>query len=211
MIRIQKPLIVQTSPKIYSQNPGNNYNLSTNNKDTISFTGLRVSQAKTTQEIRTLGNLFFDALKHNLEPHSKTPKIIEKITRHIATYPLILVAKQPSSITEMINYENKLAGGYSMNLDLVNHTAHLGFITLAPDLVKTKKGLESLKLMGKRICQNLEVDNIKELTFTTNSKNKFINNLLKKIGAAKVKKFFSETEYKISFDQLKEITEKYTR
>lgn len=50
-------------PKIYTQNPGNNYNLSTNNKDTISFTGLRVSQAKTTQEIRTLGNLFFDALK----------------------------------------------------------------------------------------------------------------------------------------------------
>lgn len=49
----------------------------------------------------------------------------------------------------------------------------------------------------------LELNNIKELTWTTNLKNKQINKMLKRFGAEKVRQILSETEYKISLEQFK--------
>ena len=139
--------------------------------DTVSFTGISVRPVKNNEEIKELVNTFYDALKHNLEPNSKSCKFIEKIDRFIATLPFITSAKQPGCITEVIKSGGNLAGGYSISINAANSSAHIGFLTLAPEYIKTRTGIGFLKMIGKRICQNLEINNIKNLTWTTNSKN----------------------------------------
>lgn len=148
--------------------------------------------------------MFYDALKHNIEPNKKNG-FFDKIRRKILTFPFVTALKQPTSVTETVKSENRLIGGYSLSIDIANAKSHLGFITLAPEVMKTKTGIEALKLMGKRICQILENNNIKEMTWSTNSKNKPINNLLKRLKAEKNSFFLSETEYRISIERLKDI------
>lgn len=117
--------------------------------------------------------------------------------------PFSISSKQPNSITEVIEKENKLIGGYSMSINPLKSSAHLGFITLAPEYIRTKAGIEALKKLGTRIYENANANNVKELTWTTNSKNKNINNLLKRLGAEKVKEIaLGEAEYKISINDL---------
>lgn len=175
-----------------------------NIRDLVSFKGLQVNQVNSSKEITELVNLFYDAIEHNLEPNKKT-RFFDKILRKILTFPFVIASKGPTSITETVKSGSKLIGGYSLNLDITNATSHLGFITLAPNVMKTKTGVEVLKLMWKRIYQALENNNIKEMTWTTNSKNKSINNLLKRLKAEKTQLPFSETKYKISLEQLKNI------
>lgn len=175
-----------------------------NINDSISFRGLKVNQANSSKEIKELVNLFYDALEHNLEPNKKT-RFFDKIFRKILTLPFVIASKGPTSVTETVKSGSKLIGGYSLNIYTANATSHLGFITLAPNVMKTKTGVEALKLMWEKICKTLENNNIKEMTCTTNSKNKPINNLLKKLKAERKQLPFSETEYKISLEQLKNI------
>lgn len=175
-----------------------------NIKDSVSFKGLQVNQANSSKEIKELVNLFYDAIKHNLEPNKKT-RFFDKILRKILTFPFVIASKGSTSVTETVKSGSKLIGGYSLSIDIANATSHLGFITLAPNVMKTKTGVEALKLMKKRICQILENNNIKEMTWTTNSKNKPINNLLKKLKVEKKQLPFSETEYKMSLEQLRNI------
>lgn len=178
-------------------------------KDSISFYGLHAGLAWSTKDIKELVYMFYDSSMHNIGSDSKFPGFIRKFQRYWSVYPFVNFAKRPGSITEAIKLEDKLVGGYSMQLDRVNSTAYLGFITLAPDLMKTKTGVESLKLIGKRIIQNLELNNIKELTWTVNSKNISMNNLLKRFGAKKIRQFRSVTEYNISLEQFKKNLSNY--
>lgn len=207
MLTVQNTNRVSVLPRISNSFSSNKNNFNTtllNKSDSVAFTGLRVSQVQLTNDIKELVNLFYTAVKHNVEPNSKIPKFVDNIRRRILTYPFVKVAKQPNSITESIKQGDKLVGGYSITLDRAKSTAHLGFMTLAPDVIKTKTGVDTLFLIGKRICENLEHNNIKEITLTTNSKNVQINNLLKRLDAQKVSQFFSESEYKISVKQFKE-------
>ena len=181
--------------------PYNNYD--TNITNTVSFNGLRVNHAKSHEEIKEIVNLFYDALKHNIKPNKKL--FFEKILRRILTYPFVINSKLPTTYTETVKSGDKLVGGYSLNIDILNSTSHLNFMTLTPDVMKTKTGAETLKLMAKRICQNLENNCIKEMTWSTNSKNKPMNNLLKRLSPEKNGTTFTETKYKISLEQLKNV------
>lgn len=180
--------------------PCNSYGI--NVSDTVSFSGLRVNQAHSSKEIKEIVNLFYESLRHNIEPNKK-PMFFDKILRKILTYPFIVAAKQPTSVTEVVKSGDKLVGGYSLNLDIGSSTSHLNFMTLAPDAMKTGTGAEALKLIAKRICQILENAGIKEMTWSTNANNKPINNLLKRLNPEKKQVFLSETKYKISLEQLK--------
>ena len=133
----------------------------------------------------------------------KKTGFFDKILRKIISLPFVISSKLPTCVTETVKSENKLIGGYSLSIHVANATSHLGFITLAPDVIKTKTGVKALKLMGEKIYQTLEKNNIKEITWTTNQQNKPINNLLKRFKADKKQLPFSETEYKISIEQLK--------
>lgn len=202
MITIQNSNFITFTPSINGIKNYDNYNI-LNTKDSIAFKGLHVERAQAYKEIKELVNLFYAAMKHNLEPNSKMPGFIDKIIRDILTLPFVLAAKQPTSITEVVKSGNKLVGGYSLGI-VENKTAHLGFIVLAPDVMKTKTGVETLKLMGKRICKALESNYIEEMTWTSNAKNIPISNLLKRLKAVKKRQLpYSETEYIISLEQLK--------
>ncbi len=171
--------------------------------DVVSFTGIMVRPVKDKTEIKELVNLFYDTFKSNMAPKSKSFKFLEKIERYICTLPFMASAQKPCNITEMVKLGNKLTGGYSMTLNNADSTAHIGFITLAPEFMRTRTGVNTLKMIGQRICQNLELNNIKEFTWTTNLNNKPINRLLKRFNAEKVRQFCSECEYKISVDKFK--------
>lgn len=178
-----------------------NYNTNTT-KDSVSFKGLCVNQANSSKEIKEIVNLFYEAIEHNLEPNKKI-RFFDKMIRKMLTWPFVIGSKLSTSVTETVKSGNILVGGFSLNIDTANATSHLGFITLAPDFMKTKTGVEALNLMKKRICQILESNNIEEMTWTTNSRNKPINNLLKRLNAERKQLIFSESEYKISLEQLK--------
>ena len=173
-------------------------------QDKISFSGTIIKRVQSKEEIKEVLDLFYNSLKHNFEPNKKTSKFLEKIDRYLSMLPFSIAARQPNCITEVVKTENKLAGGYSMIVNSENSTAHIGFITLAPEYMKTKFGIAVLKNLGRRIYENANLNNVKEITWTTNSKNKSINNLLKRFGAEKVKEIMlGETEYKISINDLK--------
>lgn len=146
--------------------------------------------------------MFYDSLEHNLDPNKKT-RFFDKFLRKILTYPFVITSKHTTSVTETVKSGDKLLGGYSLNLSVANSTSHLGFITLARDVMRTKTGVEVLKLIAERICKTLENNGIKEMTWTTNAKNKHINNLLKRLKPEKKRVILSETEYRISLEQLK--------
>lgn len=61
-----------------------------------------------------------------------------------------------------------------------------------------------MKEMGRRICENAELNNVETLTWTTNERNKPVNLLLKRIGAHKTRNILmGESEYQVSIRDLK--------
>lgn len=124
-------LTIQPVNHIYTKN--NIHNIHSNNSkpqqifsDNISFKGIIIRQAKNETEVKELVNLFYNAIKHNIEPDKKTFKLFEKVERYLCTLPFLTVAKKPSSITEIVKSDNKLAGGYSININIPDSTAHIG-------------------------------------------------------------------------------------
>ena len=177
----------------------NNFSRSYNTKktsaipqDKISFSGTIIKRVQSKEEIKEVLDLFYNSLKHNLEPNKKTPKFLEKIDRYLSLLPFSIASRQPNCITEVVKNENKLAGGYSMIVNSENCTAHIGFITLAPEYIKTKSGIEVLKNIGRRIYENANLNNVKEITLTTNSSAEKVNEIV-----------LGETKYKISINNLK--------
>ena len=193
-----------TLNRINSTPTSNKYkNYTPISQDRLSFTGTIIKRINSKDEIKKILDLFYDSLVYNLEPNKTQSKFLRKIDRYISMLPFSIASKQPNSITEVIEKENQLIGGYSMNINPLKSSAHLGFITLAPEYIRTKSGIEALKKLGIRIYENANANNVKELTWTTNSKNKNINNLLKRLGAEKVKEIaLGEAEYKISINDL---------
>lgn len=202
LIRKQNPYC--TFNRINNTPTSNNYKTYTPiSQDRLSFTGTIIKRINSKDEIKKILDLFYDSLVYNLEPNKTQSKFLRKIDRYISMLPFSIASKQPNSITEVIEKENKLIGGYSMSINQTKSSAHLGFITLAPEYMRTKAGIEALKKLGIRIYENANANNVKELTWTTNSKNKNINNLLKRLGAEKVKEIaLGEAEYKISINDL---------
>ena len=176
-------------------------------RDSVSFSGAMtvIRPVKNKEEIKELLTVFFKAIKHNLEPDKKTPAWLEKIDKYLSLLPFYSTTKLPNNITEVVKHKNKVAGGYSICVNTEKQSAHIGFITLAPEYMKTKSGIAILKGIPESICQNAEVNNIKELTWTTNTKNKQINRILNRFSPEKVRSLpLGETEYKISLESFKQ-------
>lgn len=180
-------------------------------KDTVSFTGTIIRPVKNENEIKEIVNLFYNSFKHNLEPNNITLPWLNKIDRYFSTMPFIAGAKSPKSITEIIKNETNLAGGYSMVVNHEKSTAHISFITLAPEFMKTKSGVSMLKSIAERICQNADINNVIELTWTTNSKNKPMNRMLQRFPMQKKWTIAGESEYKISLEDFKNTLQKISQ
>ncbi len=197
---------IKSVPHMVKENskPITSYYRSSGLDDSILFDQLHVCLAWSTKDIKQVINLFHDSLLHNLKPGTKLSGFIQKMQRYFSISPFLHFAKRPGSLTESIKLGDKIVGGYSINLDKSHSTAALGFIAISQDVMRTKTGNDVLKLIAKRISKNLELNNIEELTWTTNSKNIQINNLLKRFEAQEVRRFWSVTEYKITLEQFKE-------
>jgi len=170
--------------------------------DKISFTGnLKISSANK-DEINELINIFYESLNLNLDFNKKTPKILKIVDKFLSTAPFRFIANRTAAITKTVKHNNKIVGGYSMT-KAGDDVSHLSFITLAPEFMRTKSGLAALIQMGLKICEDAELNGIKNLKFTTNAKNKNINKLLKRLYPTKIREIMSETEYSIEINDLK--------
>lgn len=201
-------LTISTNNSIIKTNTNRNLSYSKNSlpltpKDNMTFTGTIIRPVKNHAETKELVNLFYDSFKHNISTHKNTSGLLEKLDRYLCTFPFLTVAKKESSVTEIVKSENKLVGGYSMNISPIYSSAHIGFITIGKEYMKTKTGIEILKTIGKRIYENAAINNVRELTWTTNSRNKQINRLLKRFEPDNVRKIASETEYKITLEKFR--------
>lgn len=200
-INAQNTSIAKTS-NISNSKTAKDFSSANTMQDKVSFTGTIIRPVKDRTEIKELVNFFYDSVKHNLDPGKKST-FLDKISKYLAIKEFSFTTKLPGNITEVVKSENKIAGGYSMSINK-DSTAHLGFMTLVPEFMRTKTGIEILKGMGKRICENAELNNVETLTWTTNKRNRPINLLLRRIGAEKTRNFaFGESEYKISIKDLK--------
>lgn len=200
-INIQNPLISKTSninqDKISQISKHHNAM-----SDKVAFSGTIIRPVKDNIEIKELVDLFFNAVKHNLEPGKKNT-FFDKIGSYIAKKEFFMLAKLPNTIIEVVKSDNKIAGGYAISIN-DDATAYLGFMTLGQDFMKTRTGIEILKEMGRRICENAELNNVETLTWTTNERNKPVNLLLKRIGAHKTRNILmGESEYQVSIRDLK--------
>ncbi len=172
----------------------------------ISFTGRTLIKPASEEEMKELIKLFVQTVENNIHnPNSKLPKWVQKIGNFICTKMFSSVMKYPNVLNLIARTEGKISGGYSMTL-MSNNMAHLNFITLTPDKIGTKSGLEILRSLGQNICDCAKLNDVKAITFTTNSKNKKINNLLlKRIEPLEIQDIgLSETEYAIIVKDLEE-------
>ena len=82
----------------------NNFSSSYNTKktsaipqDKISFSGTIIKRVQSKEEIKEVLDLFYNSLKHNLEPNKKTPKFLEKIDRYLSLLPFCSLAIESKS------------------------------------------------------------------------------------------------------------------
>lgn len=173
----------------------------------ISFTGAIIEPASP-KEVKELANIFYSTFKHNVAPNKKEFKLFEKIDRYLSTKPFIKIAELSNVLTETAKIDEKIAGGYSMTV-MPDKTAHLNFITLSPELVRTKTGISVLKDIGKRIFDTAVINDVEVITYTTNTKNKPINSLLERFSPVKIRDIaFGESEYAIPLQKIEEVLNK---
>lgn len=133
-------LTISTNKSIIKTNTKRNLSYSKNlltKQDNLTFTGTIIRPVKNHSETKELVNLFYDSIKHNINTHKNKFGLLEKLDRYLCTFPFLTVAKKASSVTEIVKSENKLVGGYSMNISPIYSSAHIGFITISKEFVKT--------------------------------------------------------------------------
>lgn len=174
----------------------------------ISFKGNVLIEPASEKEVKELVKLFVQAFKQNTIQNSKLPKWIQKIDSYFCSRPFLWITKCPNVLTLTAKTDGKISGGYSMTI-MPDSTAHLNFITLTPDKMRTKSGLEVLKSLGQNICDCADLNGVSEILFTTNAKNKNINLLLKRFSPEKIRDIgFGETEYSVAVKNLREKLDK---
>lgn len=215
MIKIQQtPNLYETQnidfDKIKTQSLKNNFAAG---KDMVSFKGSIIRPIVNKSEAKEIVLMFCKTVEANIDKSPQKQSFFGRILNNIACFPFIRASQSPNSITEIVKNNDKLVGGYSMIVNMEKSSAHIGFITLSPELQRTKSGFKILLDLAERISLNSELNKIKEITWTCNQSNELAHRLLGRFNAEKVKSFANETEYRIDIkdfqDALKKISSKF--
>lgn len=190
-------------------------------QDYVSFGNnpLKFVQTKDPKEIKNLVNLFIKSINDNFEPQIQNPKKegklsqwIEKLSIKILAMPYIWVSKLNSSVTEIIKKDGILAGGYSFNMATATKSAHINFLTIAPEFKTTKSSGKMLLEMANRIYTKAKENGMEHLTWTTSVKNTRALKLFSRLKAENIKTYAgSEKEFKISLENFKKHLDKYNQ
>ncbi len=186
--------------------------------DEVSFSGniiKTIYQTKDTKEVCELVKLFHISLEHSIEgkmPQQSKSWLVNKLQNimcKIIDFPYVWTAKQSDALTEVVRGENnKLLGGYSMIVEKPKHSAFVGFMTIAPELKKTKASREIILKMAERIYDNAKANDVHFISGSVNVENKSIRNTLKKLNVIETKQILNETEYEFMVEDLKKALDK---
>lgn len=206
MLRINQYIPVINTTDIKKTHAGI---LNTSCRDSVSFKGVILRRTASKEEIKELANLFYEAITHNVTPENNKITFMDKLTKFLVTKIGAASASLPNCYTAIAKINGKTAGGFSVHTTKQPQTAHLSFMTLAPEFMHTKSGIETLKKMGLEICKFAQKKDIHYLTFTTNQSNRRINLLLRRFNPQKIKTCIGDaTEYKFVIADLKAKIEK---
>ncbi len=172
-------------------------------KDSVAFTGIVIRPYKTLDEVDSIARTFCDLMRETVTP-GREPIWLDRLTAWLASYTGRRKAKHANCITEIATANDKIAGGYMLMLDPKGKNAYVDIMTLTPEVIKTRTGVEILKGFAKNICAHAEEKGMKTITWSTSDENKPINLLLRRFGAERGKRMMGSTyNYTISVEKFK--------
>lgn len=185
-------------------------------KDNVSFGNkpIKIILANDTESINSLIDLFYKSiyeniLKTNTQKHNLLSKIIDKHIYKLQTVPFRVLAKNSNSINEIAEQNGQKLGGYSFTMNHKTKSAHINFLTIAPEIKRTKTSINTLKLMANRIYSNAKLNKMEHLTWTTSKNNTQAMRLFSRLNPQQTKIYLNrECEYKIDLETFKSATDK---
>ena len=170
--------------------------------DEVLFSTPIIRRLTDKEEIKELTKLFIDSLCKNLdkEPTNFIKKKLFIIEKKFLAIPFTKMSLEPTAITEAIKSNGKLLGGYTLNINPTNQEAYINFMVVSSEVKETKQSAELLLNMARRIRDNAKVNNIKSISWSTNTKNHPINRLMRRFNAQETKFFGGETKFTISLE-----------
>lgn len=180
-------------------------------KDKVSFGNnpIKIILANNTESINSLVDLFYKSLYENISKTSTIKsnfltKIIDKHIYKLQTVPFRVLAKNRNSINEIVEQNGQKLGGYSFTMNHKTKSAHINFLTIAPEIKRTKTSIKTLKLMANRIYSNAKLNKMEHLTWTTSKNNTQAMRLFSRLNPQQTKIYLNrECEYKIDLETFK--------
>lgn len=180
-------------------------------KDKVSFGNnpIKIILANNTESINSLVDLFYKSLYENISKTSTLKsnfltKIIDKHIYKLQTVPFRVLAKNRNSINEIVEQNGQKLGGYSFTMNHKTKSAHINFLTIAPEIKRTKTSIKTLKLMANRIYSNAKLNKMEHLTWTTSKNNTQAMRLFSRLNPQQTKIYLNrECEYKIDLETFK--------
>ena len=157
--------------------------------DEVAFKGVpKLVQTKNKAEIKELVDLFYNSYAHTVRETEDIQqnwfqRFFNKISSKIGKSITIATSQDTDSITTIAkSTDGKIVGGYSMYLDKEETNAVVDFLTLAPELKGTKKGIKLLFQMGEEIHNVLQKEGISEIIWCTEAKNQNASRLFDRLN-----------------------------
>ena len=180
-------------------------------KDKVSFGNnpIKIILANNTESINSLVDLFYKSLYENISKTSTLKsnfltKIIDTHIYKLQTVPFRVLAKNRNSINEIVEQNGQKLGGYSFTMNHKTKSAHINFLTIAPEIKRTKTSIKTLKLMANRIYSNAKFNKMEHLTWTTSKNNTQAMRLFSRLNPQQTKIYLNrECEYKIDLETFK--------
>lgn len=180
-------------------------------KDKVSFGNnpIKIILANNTESINSLVDLFYKSIYENISKTSTLKsnfltKIIDKHIYKLQTVPFRVLAKNRNSINEIVEQNGQKLGGYSFTMNHKTKSAHINFLTIAPEIKRTKTSIKTLKLMANRIYSNAKLNKMEHLTWTTSKNNTQAMRLFSRLNPQQTKIYLNrECEYKIDLETFK--------
>ena len=168
----------------------------------------------TCKEVTNLANIFLKSLTESIDGKkaNKTPSFLDKIMNWSFVLPYKIMSYADNSITEVVKSNNKTLGGYMLAIEPNTDTAHIGFLTLAPDNKGKRESLKTLLELGKRIHETAKINKMEYIEWTASKTNKGAMKLFKRCEPTLIKSHMNtEFEYGIHIDKFKKFLDEYEK
>ena len=185
-----------------------------NKADEGSFTTPFIKRLKNRKEINELVNRFIDSFTCGCGNITTKPKGLEKIfniiERKFLSIPFKISIFSNNCICEGIKSNGKIQAGYVLSIDKIEQISRINFLTIAPDIKKTKQSAKMLINMAKRIEEHSRANNCKYVCWSANKNNDDIQRIIRQLPVKEKKLALGEKAYLIKLEDFENILQKFS-